>query len=122
MTIPTDLIAIDVNTLEEDYIYSASFWYGLEESDEDYYEQTWIPLSFNFNIDGMIYFAVLTGQEADGFHKRIIYRHDLETKKTQEILIETSETQFPRELPDAAFYTEDDGIHYYDQNGDLIKL
>jgi hypothetical protein len=103
----TDLIVIDVNTLEEEYIYSTSFWYGLEETDEHYYEQTQITAAFNFDVDGMLYFAVMTGQESGGFHKRIIYRYDLETKKTQEVLTETSETPFSRYLPDAAIISED---------------
>jgi hypothetical protein len=118
----TEIIAIDVNTLEEVYSFTASNHTNLEEGDEYYSEQQMMPVSLNFDVYGMLYFAVLTGQETDGFHKRTIYRVDLETGLSQEVITETSDTPYPLYLPDSVFLTQIDGIYYNDQNGDMIKL
>jgi hypothetical protein len=118
----TEIIAVDLQTRDEDFVYSAHTLPYTEEYERYLDEQTYVPGSFNFNIDGMLYFAVLSDYKEDGFHTRTIYRRDLETKQTQDILTENSETPFYTYSPSGGFYSTPHGIYYYSGDGELVKL
>jgi hypothetical protein len=121
----TSLSVLDLNTMEIERIYHGSFLNVLEEGvtyDFDENDQTILHDSFNFDVDGNLYYAVLADDRDDGFHKFTIYKHSFETNKSKEILIKTSEIPFITFFSDSIFISETDGMYYTNQKGELIKL
>jgi hypothetical protein len=121
----TSLSVLDLNTMEIERIYHGFFLNVLEEGviydfDED--DQTVLHNSFNFDMDGNLYYAVLSDDKEDGFHKFTIYKHNFEINKAEEVLIETSEIPFTTFFSESVFISETDGMYYINQNGELIKL
>jgi hypothetical protein len=121
----TQLSVLDINTMKVNRIYEGNFHNVIEENviyNFDENDQTILHDSYNFDMDGNLYYAVLADDREDGFHKFKIYKRDFENKKTEEVLTETTEKPIPTNFNGLWFISETDGMYYTNQNGELIKL
>jgi hypothetical protein len=121
----TDLSVLDLNTMKIERIYTGYFHNIIEENviyNFDENDQTILHDSYNFDVDGNLYYAVLADRREEGFHKFIIYKRNFENKKTEKILTETTETPIFASYYNSVFISESDGMYYTNQKGELIKL
>ncbi|MDR0987149.1 MAG: hypothetical protein LBL98_05600 [Ruminococcus sp.] len=119
----TELLILDVKTGALDSVFAGSLNKTVKPGDEYFSGQSWVSSAFNVNPnDEMLYFSYLTDYDTDGFHKRAIYRRDLGEIGSQEVLAEISETPYPKNPPDAAFYSTPDGVFYFNTDGELVKI